>query len=95
MWDSYTCEVFALFMLIWEYVLVLFKKKYNLWNCEVVASPFVASGEEFFDLRDYNPKAKKVGSSGSALFVKWFKGDLLHQTSLPDIKTIAVFKDQN
>lgn len=73
----------------------MFKKIYSLWNCEVKASTFAASGEEFFDLRDYSPKTEKVESSGSALFVKWLKGDLLHQTSLPDLKTIAVFKDQN
>lgn len=27
-------------------------KKYSLWNCEVKASTFAASDEEFFDLRD-------------------------------------------
>lgn len=85
----------ALFMLIWEYVLVMFKKKYSLWNCDVKARTFAANGEEFFDLRDYSPKVKEVESWGSALFVKWLKGDLLHQTSLPYLKTIAVFKDQN
>lgn len=56
----------------------MFKKKYiySPWNCEVKASTFAASGEEFFDLRDYSPKAKKFESLGGALFVKWLKGDL-------------------
>lgn len=91
--DSYIYKGFVLFMLI--YVSVMFKKIYSLWNCEVKARTFAAGGEEFFDLRNYSPKAKEVESWGSALFVKWLKGDLLHQTSLPDLKTTVLFKDQN